>query len=112
MKAKTIFLLLFFVCNTNFVYADNSREILEIFRNTRCITCEGQSIEDSNSAFAKDLKRKIQKKIREGNSKQAIYDDLREEYGEKIFFTPPDSGKKLIILAAIIFVLFIFFLCT
>ena len=97
------------MCKANFVYADNNREALEIFRNTRCVTCGGQSIEDSNSAFAKDLKSRIQKKIRGGDSKQAIYDALREEYGEKIFFTPPDSSKNLIILAAIIFIFFISF---
>lgn len=111
MKIKlNLLCFFFFVLGMQCVYADSNKEAVEIFRNTRCITCGGQSIEDSNSDFAKDLKNRIKKKIQEGHSKRAIYDELKEEYGEDIFFTSPASDKTFVILGAIIFIILVLFL--
>ena len=39
-------------------FASQEREV-EIYKNIRCLVCQGQSLNDSNSDFANDLKKII-----------------------------------------------------
>ena len=48
-------------------------EINEIFKNLRCLVCQGQSIADSNSDFASTIKLVVQDQIKEGKTKEEIY---------------------------------------
>ena len=43
-------------------FASQEREV-EIYKNIRCLVCQGQSLNDSNSDFANDLKKIIKKKL-------------------------------------------------
>ena len=74
--------------------------------------CEGQSVYESNSDFAKDIKTFVSKKIKEKNTDEDIYEFLISKYGEEIILNP-DFSKKFIFLwiAPILFFLIgIFFL--
>ena len=43
-------------------FSSQEREV-EIYKNIRCLVCQGQSLNDSNSDFANDLKKIIKKKL-------------------------------------------------
>ena len=60
-----------------------------IFKNLRCLICQGQSVADSNSEFANTLKLVVKDKIREGKSEKEIYEFLIDKYGEWIVYKPP-----------------------
>ena len=60
----------------------------EIFKNIRCLICQGQSIADSNSEFAQTIKLVIRDLINEGKSEKEIYEFLVEKYGEWIVYKP------------------------
>ena len=68
--------------------ASTEREI-NIYKNIRCLVCQGQSLNDSNSDFAIDLKKVIKKKIINKKSDKEIYNYLIERYGDWILFNPP-----------------------
>ena len=55
----------------------------------RCLVCQNQSIDDSSSRLAKDLRILIRKKISEGKSDKEIYNFLTDRYGEFILLNPP-----------------------
>ena len=61
---------------------------LEIYKNIRCLVCQGQSIADSNSDFAQTIKIVIDDKIKEGKKKDEIYEFLIRKYGEWIVYKP------------------------
>ena len=63
-------------------------ELIEIYKNLRCLICQGQSIADSNSDFASTIKLVVQDQVREGKSKEEIYDFLISKYGEWIVYQP------------------------
>jgi cytochrome c-type biogenesis protein CcmH len=69
------------------VNSTNINEI-EIYKNLRCLVCQGQSIADSNSEFAQTIKLVVKDKIKEGKSKEAIYDFLTSKYGDWILYKP------------------------
>jgi len=75
------------------------REV-DMYKNIRCLVCQGQSLNDSNSDFAKDLKQVIKKKILEKKTNKEIYEYLTDRYGDWILFNPP-LKKSTILLWAI-----------
>ena len=54
----------------------------------RCMTCQNQSIYDSDAEFSNDIKRIVKKKFQEGKSEQEVKKFLVERYGEYILFRP------------------------
>ena len=54
----------------------------------RCMTCQNQSIYDSDAEFSNDIKRIVKQKFQEGESEKDIKKFLAERYGEYILFRP------------------------
>ena len=99
----TIFLLFFF-SNQLSVFAkslnneiDVNNRIREISQNVRCLVCQNQSIDESNSELAKDLKILIKEKLILGDSDEEIYGFLKERYGDYILLKPPLNLNTVIL---------------
>jgi len=90
-----IILLVFFI-PAQLATAFAEREI-NIYKNIRCLVCQGQSLNDSNSDFAIDLKKVIKKKITNKESDQEIYKYLTERYGDWILLNPPFKKNSLLL---------------
>ena len=54
----------------------------------RCMTCQNQSIYDSDAEFSNDIKKIVKQKLQEGESEKEIKKFLAERYGEYILFRP------------------------
>ena len=84
---------------SNISYAVEPDEILKnhkyelrarkISKNIRCMVCQNQSIDESNSPLAKDLRILIRNKIKEGSNDKEIYIFLTDRYGDFILLKPP-----------------------
>ena len=68
-----------------------------ISKNVRCMTCQNQSIDESNAPLAKDLRILIRDKIKEGKKDEEIYKFLTDRYGDFILLKPPLNSKNLIL---------------
>ena len=91
MKNKLFILILiglFFSINNGYSKEDHLDELKKISKNIRCLICQGQSIDDSNSDFAINIKYVILKKLNEGSSEDEIYDFLKSKYGDWIVYKP------------------------
>ena len=102
-KIITIFLLFFF-SNQLSAFAkslnneiDVNNRIREISQNVRCLVCQNQSIDESNSELAKDLKVLIKEKLILGDSDEEIYGFLKERYGNYILLKPPLNLNTVIL---------------
>jgi cytochrome c-type biogenesis protein CcmH len=93
---KYFLIIVFFLFTTHSILANEELKN-KIYKNVRCIVCQGQSIYESNSDFALDLKKLISKKIDAGESEKQIYDFLISRYGEWIVFTPRFNFNSLIL---------------
>ena len=54
----------------------------------RCMTCQNQSIHDSDAEFSNDIKKIVKQKLQQGESERDIKKFLVERYGEYILFRP------------------------
>ena len=88
MKIKIIFFLILIslgITNAQTIEIDKNK----IFKNIRCLICQGQSVADSNSEFAQTIKLVVNDQIKEGKSEKEIYNFLIEKYGQWIVYNPP-----------------------
>lgn len=69
-----------------------SPKALEIANELNCPICEGQSVRDSNSQLARDMRDRIQIMLDEGHSEQEIKDYFVDRYGVGILREPPKDG--------------------
>ena len=73
----------------------------------RCMTCQNQSIYDSDAEFSNDIKKIVKQKLQEGESERDIKKFLIERYGEYILFRPLMNNYN-IFLWSFPFILLIF----
>lgn len=61
----------------------------DISRSLRCLVCQNQSIEDSNAALARDLRRIVRERITAGDSDREVRAYLVARYGDWVLLNPP-----------------------
>tara|TARA_Y100001970_G_C13595820_1_gene537767 strand:- start:9 stop:395 length:387 start_codon:yes stop_codon:yes gene_type:complete len=88
--------LLFFSFFTSAKQASSER-LKKLTMEIRCMTCQSQSIYDSESDFALSIKNLIQEKITEGKTDTEIILFLSERYGEYILFKPLINKKTYVL---------------
>ena len=71
---------------SNTIYENRARDLS---KGIRCLVCQNQSIDDSDSDLAKDLRRIIRKKIIQGETDNEITQYLVDKYGNFILMKPP-----------------------
>jgi cytochrome c-type biogenesis protein CcmH len=69
----------------------------EIYKNLRCLICQGQSIADSNSDFAVTIKLVVQDLISEKKTNDEIYSFLISKYGEWIVYQPSFNKNNFLL---------------
>ena len=89
-----IFFILFFSFSS---YANESinNKVKKLTLELRCMTCQNQSVYDSDSDYSKDIKIFVKKKFEEGLNDKEIKKILTERYGEYILFKPYFNSKNL-----------------
>ena len=105
-----IFLLFLFLTPTYALSPENrlpdqklEERAMKLFLEVRCLVCNGQVIENSDSEFSFEMRKLIRGKIAEGKSDEEIKTELIEEFGSDILTT--SNSSKLIIITLIIAVL-------
>jgi len=76
--------------------ADPGREARAraLFQETRCLVCQGESIDDSEAPLAADLRRAVREQVAAGASDDQVRSFLAAHYGEFDFFRPQFSWRN------------------
>ncbi len=72
-------------------------KIKKLTLELRCMTCQNQSVYDSESDFANDIKNIVEEKFNEGLNEKEIKFFLTERYGEYIIFKPYFNIKNVLL---------------
>ena len=84
-----------------------NEKVKKLTLELRCMTCQNQSIHDSEAEFSNDIKNIVRVKFEEGKSEKEIKEFLVNRYGEYILFKPLFNYKNLF-LWAFPFILLVF----
>jgi len=79
--------------------SNDQARLLEVYKNLRCLVCQGQSIADSNSDFAATIKLVVQDQFNEGKTEDEIYKFLISKYGEWIVYQPTFNKNNFLLWA-------------
>lgn len=69
----------------------------EVSKDLRCVVCQNQSIDDSNSGLAKKMRILVRERIAKGDSNQEVKDYLVSRYGDFVLLKPPVKGKTMVL---------------
>lgn len=81
---------------------DNAEQLArykQLIYELRCLVCQNQNLADSDADLAADLRREVQRMIREGKSDQEIVDFMVARYGDFVLYRPPLKAKTLLLWA-------------
>ena len=74
---------------------------MNLFLQVRCLVCNGQVIENSDSKFAFDVRALIREQISQGKSDDDIKENLVATFGEDILNQPKNSSILLLTLISL-----------
>ena len=77
-----------FLAFKTFAVESVNERVKNLTLELRCMTCQNQSVYDSDAEFSNDIKRIIKEKFQEGKNEREIKKFLVERYGEYILFRP------------------------
>ena len=111
---KLLFFLLFFLLSLNSVAKESTEDrVKKLTLELRCMTCQNQSVSDSDSDFAKDISKVVEEKFKDGLSEKEIKIFLTDRYGEYILLKPYFNSKNLLLwlfpFVLVIASMFVFF---
>jgi cytochrome c-type biogenesis protein CcmH len=114
-----LILPIIFIFNSQLIFALSPEERLEnakletraneLFLEVRCLSCNGQVIENSDSEFARQMRALIRKKILEGKNNDEIKQELLVEFGNDIL-TNSTNKRLYLFLGILVFVISIILL--
>ena len=96
-----LYFLFFFICNSVLSDENLNNKIKKLTLELRCMTCQNQSVYDSDSEFANDIKIIVKEKFNEGLNEKEIKMFLTDRYGEYILFKPYFSLKNMLMIIVI-----------
>jgi cytochrome c-type biogenesis protein CcmH len=76
-----------------------------LMETIRCLTCQSQSIADSDASMAGDMRSQIRERIAAGERPEAIRQWLIQRYGDYITYTPRVTRLTWPLFAAPLFIL-------
>ena len=76
-----------------------------LMETIRCLTCQSQSIADSDASMAGDMRSQIRERIAAGEQPEAIRQWLIQRYGDYITYTPRVTRLTWPLFAAPLFIL-------
>ena len=98
---KKTFIIIFFglLILPKIILAQTSVEekVKKLTLQLRCMTCQNQSIYESETNFSKDIIKIVESKFLEGKNEDEIKNFLVLRYGEYILFKPKFDNKNLIL---------------
>ena len=99
-----VFSLFFITAQNNINIKENNvssnyviNKTREIGQNIRCLVCQNQSIDESSSQIAQDLRILIKEKIETGSTDKEIYEYLSNRYGDYILLNPPLKTNTILL---------------
>tara|TARA_B100000700_G_C14670955_1_gene680776 strand:+ start:272 stop:658 length:387 start_codon:yes stop_codon:yes gene_type:complete len=75
--------------------ANEIEDLKKITSKLRCMTCQNQSIFESDTDFSKDIKKIVLERLKDKKTEEEIIAFLAQRYGEYILFEPQMNKKNV-----------------
>lgn len=72
----------------------------DVGRHLRCVVCQNQSIDDSNSDLARDMRVLVRKRLVAGATDAEVVDYMVSRYGDYVLLDPPFKATTYVLWLA------------
>ncbi|MDH5540294.1 MAG: cytochrome c-type biogenesis protein CcmH [Rhizobacter sp.] len=72
---------------------------MAIAAELRCLVCQNQTIADSSSGLADDLRREVREQLRRGASNEQVVTYMTDRYGDFVRYRPPFKPSTVLLWA-------------
>lgn len=76
-------------------------------QNLRCLVCQNQSLADSQSFLAQDLRKELYQLVSQGQSNDQIMQYFQKRYGDFVLFQPQVNSKTFLLWSAPLLLIFL-----
>ena len=73
--------------------------MVRITAELRCLVCQNQTVADSNSGLAGDLRQQVREMLQRGDSDEQIVAFMTARYGDFVLYRPPVKATTLLLWA-------------
>lgn len=73
--------------------------MLEITTELRCLVCQNQTVADSHSGLAEDLRQQVLEQLAAGRSRDEVLRFMTDRYGDFVLYRPPLRATTLLLWA-------------
>ena len=71
--------------------------MLAVTAELRCLVCQNQTIADSNSGLADDLRREVREQLTRGNTNEQVVQYMTDRYGDFVRYRPPFKASTALL---------------
>lgn len=71
--------------------------MLRVAAELRCLVCQNQTIADSHSGLAEDLRREVREQLKRGASDEQVVQYMTDRYGDFVRYRPPFKGTTALL---------------
>ncbi len=73
------------------------KRVMGLAYELRCLVCQNQSLGDSHSEFAIDMRSEIREQMRQGKDDEQVTEFMVQRYGDFIRFRPPVKSTTFLL---------------
>jgi cytochrome c-type biogenesis protein CcmH len=73
--------------------------MLRVTAELRCLVCQNQTIADSHSGLAEDLRREVRDQLQRGASEEQVVQYMSDRYGDFVRYRPPFKASTALLWA-------------
>jgi len=71
--------------------------MMRLTSELRCLVCQNQTIADSQSGLASDLRQQVREMLQRGASERQVVDYMTARYGDFVLYRPPLKASTLLL---------------
>ena len=71
--------------------------VMRIAAELRCLVCQNQTIADSHSGLAEDLRREVREQLRRGATDDQVVQFMTDRYGDFVRYRPPFKASTALL---------------
>jgi cytochrome c-type biogenesis protein CcmH len=73
--------------------------VMSVAAELRCLVCQNQTIADSHSGLAEDLRNQVREQLRTGASDEQVVQFMTDRYGDFVRYRPPLKASTVLLWA-------------
>ncbi len=97
-----LFAVIFLACTWSYMlfnaqtHKTLDQRVLDVASQLKCPICQGESVADSSSGLAQEMRATIRQQLQAGKSEQQVIQYFANSYGSQIIWSPPWQGFSLL----------------